>query len=52
MNQQNQTRRNFLKTVALGTTVFTVVPRHVLGGSGYLAPSDEQIGRASCRERV
>ena len=33
-------RRSFMKD-AIGTTAaFTIVPRHVLGGSGYTAPSD------------
>jgi predicted dehydrogenase len=34
------TRRTFLKT-ALAFGAFTIVPRHVLGGRGYTAPSDE-----------
>lgn len=33
-------RRDFLKALALGTTAVTVVPRHVLGGPGLIAPSD------------
>ncbi len=33
-------RRHFLKSAALTTGVFTIVPRHVLGGVGYTAPSD------------
>ena len=33
-------RRTFLNAAA-GTAAFTIVPRHVLGGSGYLAPSDK-----------
>ena len=33
-------RRNFLKTLALGTSAVTIVPRHVLGGPGLIAPSD------------
>ena len=41
MNQTNQNRRTFLKTAALGVAAFTIVPRHVLGGTRYLAPSDE-----------
>ena len=41
MNQTNLNRRSFLKTAALGVAAFTLVPRHVLGGSKYLAPSDE-----------
>ena len=33
-------RRNFLGTAAAAAAVFTIVPRRVLGGPGYLAPSD------------
>lgn len=34
-------RRKFLKTVVSSTVCFTIVPRHVLGGAGYTAPSDK-----------
>ena len=34
------TRRNFLKQSALAIGAFAIVPRHVLGGKGFLAPSD------------
>lgn len=33
-------RRDFLKGFA-GLAALTVVPRHVLGGTGYTAPSDQ-----------
>ena len=33
-------RRSFLKTATAAAAGFTIVPRHVLGGVGYLAPSD------------
>lgn len=33
-------RRDFLRTAAAAPAVFTIVPRHVLGGKGYVAPSD------------
>ena len=33
-------RRSFLKTSAASALAFTVVPRHVLGGVGYTAPSE------------
>ncbi|MEO5995735.1 MAG: Gfo/Idh/MocA family oxidoreductase [Chitinophagaceae bacterium] len=36
-------RRDFLKTTALSTAGFMIVPRHVLGGKGFLAPSDRLI---------
>ena len=34
------TRRQFLKGAA-ATAAFTILPRHVLGGKGYIAPSDQ-----------
>jgi myo-inositol 2-dehydrogenase/D-chiro-inositol 1-dehydrogenase len=33
-------RRNFIKTTAVGIAAFTIVPRYVLGGKGFMAPSD------------
>ena len=33
-------RRNFIKTAA-ATAAFTILPRKVLGGKGYVAPSDQ-----------
>ena len=33
-------RREFVKKAALGST-FLIVPRHVLGGPAYVAPSDK-----------
>ena len=34
-----RSRRDFVKTAAMGAAAFTIVPRHVLG-KGFLAPSD------------
>ncbi len=34
-------RRSFLGTAAATTAAFTIVPRHVLGGPGNVAPSDK-----------
>lgn len=34
-------RRQFLGTAATVATAFTIVPRHVLGGQGHVAPSDK-----------
>jgi predicted dehydrogenase len=34
-------RRRFLRRSAAAATVFSIVPRHVLGGPGYTAPSEE-----------
>ncbi|MEQ7799642.1 Gfo/Idh/MocA family oxidoreductase [Pedobacter sp. ASV1-7] len=36
----SNSRRNFIKTSALAAAGFMIVPRHVLGGKGFLAPSD------------
>jgi myo-inositol 2-dehydrogenase/D-chiro-inositol 1-dehydrogenase len=34
-------RRKFLKNSVAALAAFTIVPRHVLGGPGFLAPSDQ-----------
>ncbi len=34
-------RRKFLESAAASAAAFTIVPRHVLGGPGYVAPSDK-----------
>ncbi|MDR3717200.1 MAG: Gfo/Idh/MocA family oxidoreductase [Bryobacteraceae bacterium] len=34
-------RRNFLGNAAAAAAAFTIVPRNVLGGSGFVAPSDK-----------
>ena len=36
----NLSRRTFLSTTGSAAAAFTIVPRHVLGGPGYQAPSD------------
>ena len=36
----NLSRRNFIGTVGAATAAFTIVPRSVLGGAGYVQPSD------------
>ncbi len=38
-----QSRRNFIKAGAIASTAFMIVPRHVLGGQGFLAPSDRLV---------
>ncbi len=40
-HQNEVSRRQFLGTGLAATAAFTVVPRHVLGGSGFIAPSDQ-----------
>lgn len=37
----NNSRRNFIKTAGLVSAGFMIVPRHVLGGKGFVAPSDK-----------
>jgi len=39
-NTVQNARRKFLKQAAIASSFF-IVPRHVLGGKGYLAPSDQ-----------
>ncbi len=40
---ESQSRRNFIKAGAIATAAFMIVPRHVLGGKGFLAPSDRLL---------
>ncbi|MCW8310304.1 Gfo/Idh/MocA family oxidoreductase [Sphingobacterium thalpophilum] len=40
MKEKNSSRRDFIKKSAIGAAAFSIVPRFVLGGQGYLAPSD------------
>ncbi|MBN1158072.1 MAG: Gfo/Idh/MocA family oxidoreductase [Bacteroidales bacterium] len=37
---KNVSRRNFLGTAGAAAAAFTIVPRHVMAGKGYLQPSD------------
>ncbi len=39
--KKNITRRQFIATTGAGTAAFFIVPRAVLGGPGYVAPSDK-----------
>ena len=39
MPSTNKSRRKFIKNSALASSLF-IVPRHVLGGTGYTPPSD------------
>ncbi|MEB2784459.1 Gfo/Idh/MocA family protein [Algoriphagus persicinus] len=39
-NPEGQTRRDFIKNAAMASS-FMIVPRHVLGGVGFIAPSDQ-----------
>lgn len=40
-NKSKITRRKFVKGIAATSAAFAIVPRHVLGGVGYKAPSDQ-----------
>jgi predicted dehydrogenase len=40
MKKNTTPRRDFIKNSALAVTAFTIVPRFVLGGKGYIPPSD------------
>lgn len=39
-NMEKNTRRDFLIKSAAAVVAFTIIPRHVLGGKGFTAPSD------------
>jgi len=39
----NNSRRDFLKNTAITAAGFMIVPRHVLGGKGFIAPSDKLV---------
>src|SRR5690348_18271767 len=41
MEENNISRKSFIKNTALTTAGFYIVPRHVLGGKGFVAPSDK-----------
>ncbi len=43
LKKEENSRRDFLKAGAIATAAFMIVPRHVLGGKGFLAPSDRLI---------
>ena len=38
---KNNSRRQFIKSVGVAAAGVTIVPRHVLGGNGFIAPSDK-----------
>ena len=41
MSKMKSSRRKFIKTSTAAVAGFYIVPRHVLGGVGYVAPSDK-----------
>lgn len=40
-HKKEVSRRNFVRITALSAASFVIVPRHVLGGRGFVAPSDK-----------
>lgn len=42
-SKKSNSRRTFIKNVALATTGIMIIPRHVMGGPGFIAPSDRLI---------
>src|SRR5690554_1563686 len=40
-SKTSDSRRDFLKTAAVTSAGFMIVPRHVVGGPGFTAPSDK-----------
>ena len=40
-NNTTNSRRDFIKKGSIAASSFFIVPRHVLGGSGFLSPSDK-----------
>lgn len=41
--KSDSSRRNFIKSAAVAAAGFMIVPRHVVGGRGFLAPSDKLL---------
>ena len=56
MEKKTMNRRRFLTYSAVGLAGLTIVPRHVLGGAGFVAPSDRVVmgwiglGRQGCSD--
>lgn len=40
-SKEKNSRRDFIKKSAVSATAFIIVPRHILGGKGYIVPSDK-----------
>jgi len=43
MENTKNSRRDFIRQAAVAAAGFMIVPRHVLGGSGFTAPSDKLV---------
>ena len=41
MTEKLNNRRDFFKKSLIAVAGITIIPRHVLGGNGFLAPSDQ-----------
>lgn len=42
-NISSTSRREFLRNTAITSAGFIILPRHVLGGKGFIAPSDRLL---------
>ncbi|UGU14210.1 Gfo/Idh/MocA family oxidoreductase [Sinomicrobium kalidii] len=42
-SKPSNSRRNFIKSASVAAAGFYIVPRHVLGGTGFTAPSDKLL---------
>jgi len=42
-NIASNSRRDFIKSASLASAGFMIVPRHVIGGKGFTAPSDKLL---------
>tara|TARA_R110002049_G_scaffold309212_1_gene518680 strand:+ start:2522 stop:3982 length:1461 start_codon:yes stop_codon:yes gene_type:complete len=42
-NAQQKSRRDFIKNAAIASFGVSIIPRHVMGGNGFIAPSDTLI---------
>ncbi len=42
-NSNTTDRRDFIRNGTLAAAAFTILPRHVLGGKGFVAPSDKLV---------
>jgi predicted dehydrogenase len=42
-NKQSNSRRDFIRKAGITAAGFMIIPRHVLGGKGFIAPSDKLL---------
>ena len=41
MSEHSNSRRDFVKKSLLASAAFSIIPRHVMGGPNFMAPSDQ-----------